>query len=94
MEEARIRNMDELIKDLPRVDEIGKCFSEGSHYYRQDEHRVLHVLLERDSRMHLVNSLEANALNDGRVNWGHQYTEILPLEFSRALEKALESFFD
>ena len=93
MEIARTRNEEDLKKNLPRVDEVGKCFNEGTHYYRQDKNRVLHVNLEGDGNS-LVNTLHENHLNDGRINWGHSYKEIDPYVFSEVLEKSLEIFFD
>ena len=82
-----IKNKKDLVK-VDRIDKIGKCFkSDKGHYYRQEKNRVLHV------NEGIVNFLDENAINDGRVNWDKTYIEISKREFNIRLNRVIESFY-
>ena len=80
------------IKDMkfaPTIDKVGECFRrEEDHYYRQENNKVLHV---SDG---IVNTLDENAINDGRINWGRIYEEISADVFEVKLNEVLQSFYD
>lgn len=71
------------------TDNPGECFSgDNEHYYRQDKEKVLHVAPG------IVNTLDANHLEQTRVNWGDKYQKIEPAVFERQLEIQLNKFFE
>lgn len=82
-----IKPVDELVH-APRIDNTGVCFVDiNEHYFRQESKRVLHVAVD------IVNALPENAINDGRLNWDNEYTEIDPQLFDEKLKDVLETFF-
>lgn len=82
-----IKDASELIY-APRIDVTGACFvDEKGHYYRQESKRVLHVATG------IVNILDENGINDGRINWDCEYTEIAPELFDEKLKDVLGTFF-
>lgn len=86
MKTAKIKPADECIK-VERTDEIGECFKNDEHYYRQDADKVLHVTTD------LVNILPENHIEDSRINWGEEFEEITKEEFENSLRKTIESFY-
>ena len=71
------------------TDKPGECFQGANeHYFRQDDHQVLHVA-DR-----IVNTLPVNHLEEGRENWGDKFDKIDPLIFQAQLEKQMYKFFE
>ena len=85
---GRIKSAGDL-KYAATIDEIGKCFKDQEgHYYKQEKNRVLHVADE------IVNILDKNAINDGRINWERIYEEIPEEVFEKKLAEVLQTFYE
>ena len=78
-----------------RTDATGKCFmledDGGTHYYRQDRNRVLHVNTVEGV---LINELPDNYLESARQNWNEDFEAISEKEFESILQNTLSKLYE
>jgi hypothetical protein len=82
-------------KNPDSTDEIGACFRRidegGTHYYRQDKNRVLHINVTDGA---LVNTLRENHIEFCRQNFGEEFEKVDKKIFEGALRDTLVKIYE